>query len=184
MGDDSQIPAEGRGLVRGKHGEFKNVLYVPSLAVNLLSIYHMTCTGYPKRVTFDSEKVEITKKSTGQLVAKGIANHSTKAYEFSNFLHVSPPIALLSHANNTSNIWHEIFGHLNFKYLKQLHNDNMVEGFPSIQTFDGVCVVCLVGKNPEKKYDVGKAHRDVSTHDLIHSDVPGPIPTNSINGCR
>ena len=29
MGDDSQIPAEERGSVRAKHGEFKNVLYVP-----------------------------------------------------------------------------------------------------------------------------------------------------------
>ena len=39
MGDDSQILAEGRGLVKIQHGEFKNVLYVPSLAANLLSVY-------------------------------------------------------------------------------------------------------------------------------------------------
>ena len=65
----------------------------------------MTHTGSPKRVTFDSELVEITKKSFGLLVAKGIANHSTKAYEFSHFLPVSPPTTLLSHANNTSKIW-------------------------------------------------------------------------------
>ena len=60
----------------------------------------------------------------------------------------------------------------------------MVEGFPSIQTSDGVCAGCLVGKHPEMKYDVGKEHRFVSTLDLIHNDVAGPIPTNSINGCR
>ena len=57
--------------------------------------------------------------------------------------------------------------------MNQLHNDNMVEGFPSIQTSDGVCASYLVGKHPENKYDVGKAHRDVSTLDLIHSDVAG-----------
>ena len=34
MGDDSQIPSEVRGLVSAKHGEFKNVLYVPSLESN------------------------------------------------------------------------------------------------------------------------------------------------------
>ena len=34
------------------------------------------------------------------------------------------------------------------------------------------------------KYDVVKAHGVVSTLDLIHSDVAGPMPTNSINGCR
>ena len=115
---------------------------------------------------------------------KGIANHFTKAYEFSQFLPVSPPTALLSHANNTSNIWHERYGHLNLKYLQQLHNDKMVEGFPLMQTSDGLCFGFLVGKNPEKRYEVGKAHRAASILDLIHSDVAGPMPTNSINGCR
>ena len=71
----------------------------------MLSVYQMTHTGSPKRVTFDSESIEITEKATGLLLVKGIANHFTKAYEFSHFLSVSPPTALLSHANNTSNIW-------------------------------------------------------------------------------
>ena len=111
MGDDSQIPVEGRGSVRAKHGEFKNVLYVPSLAANMLYFYHMSHTGSPKRVTFDSDSIQFSEKNNGNLVVKGIANQSTKAYEFSHFLHVSPPIALLSHAKNTSKIWHERFGH-------------------------------------------------------------------------
>ena len=118
MGDDSQIPTEGRGSVRVKHGEFKNVLHVPSLVANMWYFYRMTHTGSPKRVTFDSKLVEITKKAIGLLVVKGIENQFTKAYEFSHFLDVSPPTYLLSHANNTSNIWHERFGHLNLKYLK------------------------------------------------------------------
>ena len=65
----------------------------------------MTHIGSPKRVTFDSESVEITEKATEKLVAKGIANRFTKAYEFSNLLLVSPPTTLLSHANNTNKIW-------------------------------------------------------------------------------
>ena len=115
MGDDSQILVEGRGSVREKHGESKNVLYVPSLAANLLSIYQMTHTSSPKRVTFDSDSVEITEKSTRKVVEKGIANHSTKSYEFAHFFPVSPPTTLLSHANNTSKIWHERFGQSQFQ---------------------------------------------------------------------
>ena len=69
----------------------------------------MTHTGSPKRVTFDSESVEIIEKTTGNIVVKGIANHSTKAYEFLDFLHVSPPTTLLSHANNKNKIWLQIF---------------------------------------------------------------------------
>ena len=66
----------------------------------------------------------------------------------------------------------------------QLHNDKMVEGFPLIQTLDGVCLGCLVGKHPKKRYEVGKENRAVSILDLIHSNVVGPMPTTSINGCR
>ena len=82
MGDYFQILVEGRSSVKAKNGEFKNVLYVPSLAAKLLSVYQMTHTCSPKRVTFDSDSVEITEKSTRKIVAKGIANHSTKAYDF------------------------------------------------------------------------------------------------------
>ena len=155
---------------------------MPSLAANLLFVYHITYIGSPNIITFDSDTIEITEKATGQLIAKGIANHSTKSYEFSHFLPVSTPTDLLSHAKITSKIWHEIFGHLNLKYLQQLHNDKMVEGFPSIQTSNGVCASFLVGKHPEKRYEVGKAHRAASTLDFIQSDVSGPMPTTSING--
>ena len=85
MGDDSQILAARRGSVKIQHGEFKNVLYVPTHAANLLYVYQMTHTISRKRFTFNSDSVEITKKATRKLIAKGIANRSTKAYEFSHF---------------------------------------------------------------------------------------------------
>ena len=60
MEDGYQIRAIGRCSVNIQHGEFKNFLYVPSLVANLLFVYQMTHTGSPKRVTFESESVEIT----------------------------------------------------------------------------------------------------------------------------
>ena len=90
----------------------------------------------------------------------------------------------LTHANETSRIWHEIFDHLNFKYLQQVHNEEMIEGFPLIKSSQGICNGWLVQKHPEWKYDVGKERRDPSTLDLIHSDVSGPMPTTSMNGSR
>ena len=48
MGDDSEIPTVGRGSIKIQHGEFKNVLYVPSLAANMLLVYYMTHRGSPK----------------------------------------------------------------------------------------------------------------------------------------
>ena len=39
MGDESTIISEGQGTVDLENGFFSNVLYVPSLASNLLSVY-------------------------------------------------------------------------------------------------------------------------------------------------
>ena len=59
MGDNSQIRAIGRGSIEIQHGEFKNVLYVPSLVENLLSLYKMTHTGSPKQFIIGPDLVEI-----------------------------------------------------------------------------------------------------------------------------
>ena len=92
----------------------------PSLASNLLLVYQMTHTGSPKKVIFSPDEVEITEISTGRVIAKGVANRAQKVYMFSHFLPYSNPFALLIHANESSKLWHEIFGHLNYKYLSDL----------------------------------------------------------------
>ena len=87
MGDDSQIPVVGRGTIREKHGVFRDFLYVPSLVANMLSIYQTTHTGSPKHMVFGPNSVEITKISIGELVAKGIVDHASKAYIFLTSCH-------------------------------------------------------------------------------------------------
>ena len=64
MGYDSTIISEGQGMVDLENGYFSNVLYVPSLASNILSVYQMTHTGVPKRVSFSPNDVEITELSS------------------------------------------------------------------------------------------------------------------------
>ena len=77
----------------------------------------MTDTRDPKRVSFILNDVEITKLASRKLVAKGLANHHAKAYEFSHFVADANPTALVTHGNKVSRLWNERFGHLNFKYL-------------------------------------------------------------------
>ena len=89
MGNNSKGKTNGKGSVKLKHGRFKYVPFVPSLASNLLSVCQMTHTGSPKQVIFGPESVEITDISTGNIIEKGVANHASKAYEFSHFM---PPL--------------------------------------------------------------------------------------------
>ena len=41
LGDDSLTDSLGKGRIDLDHGRFNNVLYVPGLASNLFSMYHI-----------------------------------------------------------------------------------------------------------------------------------------------
>ena len=104
MGDDSQVISKGKGTVKLEHGSFFDFLYVPSLASNLLSVYLMTHTVVPKRVTFILNDVYISGSASKKLIATGLANHHAKTYEFSKFLPDANPTAFLTHGNEVSRI--------------------------------------------------------------------------------
>ena len=117
----------------------------------------MTHMGVPKRFSFIQDDVDITKLAFEKLVAKGLANHHAKAYEFSHFVVDAKPTALLTHGNEVSRLWHERFDHLNFKYLHKLQKNSMVEFLPVIKATIGICKGCVVGKHHKHKFDRGKA---------------------------
>jgi hypothetical protein len=47
---------------------------------------------------------------------------------------------------NTNVLWHERYGHLSYQYLSVLSKTNMVDGLPSIQECQNVCIGCQMGK--------------------------------------
>jgi hypothetical protein len=171
LGDNSETSSKGKGSIDLEFGSFNNVLYVPGLAANLLSVYQMTHTGLPKRVNFTPNDVEIAEISTRKIIAFGTADHCSRIYKFSHFVPNSSPSALLTHANESSKLWHEIFGHLNYKYLSQLHEKEMVIGLPNIKFSKGVCQSCILGKHPEHKYGRSTTERTTAPLELIHTDI-------------
>ena len=92
MGNNNKVQDKGKGSIKLEHGKFKDVLYVPSLAANMLSVYQMTRTRSPKRVTFGPDSLEITNISTRNIIAKGATNHASKEYEFSHFMSFPEPV--------------------------------------------------------------------------------------------
>ena len=91
--------------------------------------------------------------SNGKVIAKGVPHHTLKVYKLSHFIPYSNPCTLLIHANEASNIWHEIFLHINYKYISYLSEKYMVIGFPNIKFSKGVSQGCILGKHPEHKYE-------------------------------
>ena len=52
----------------------------------------MIHTGSPKRVIFGPDSMDIIDISTVNIIAKGVANHASKEYEFSHFMPFLEPV--------------------------------------------------------------------------------------------
>ena len=86
--------------------------------------------GIAKRVTFNQDDIDISEISIGQVVVVGFVDHDSRMYKFYYILPYSQGNVLLSHANETKNLWLDIYGHLKYRYLQELSKDSMVEGLP------------------------------------------------------
>ena len=64
----------------------KNLLLAHFLIRPILYPKFPLMTRPPKWVIFGPDSVEITDISTGNIIAKGAANHASKAYDFSHFM--------------------------------------------------------------------------------------------------
>ena len=90
VGNDTKIEVEGKGHVEMENGEFKDVLYIPNLSSNLLSIYQITHLGDGKKVEFLPDLVMVHSLKDDSLVAVGKVNHEKRIYSFSHFVPKSP----------------------------------------------------------------------------------------------
>ncbi|KAH9291033.1 hypothetical protein KI387_044162 [Taxus chinensis] len=184
IGDGSSVEATGIGRMEVGIGIFENVLHIPKLSVNLLSVYQMTHTGTGKRVEFTPDSVSIYDMQDNSKIVVGKVNHQSHLYTFSNFVSKSDSTLLLTHENDESIIWHERFGHLNFRYMQQLSKQEMVKGFPTIEFSDGVCEGCALGKHPQEKFPKGHAWRASSPLELVDSDLTSPFPVPSMSQAK
>ena len=83
----------------------------------------------------------------------------------------------------TDSLWHKRFGHLNSDYMKVMHNKSLVKGMEKVNFDSSNCLTCAKSKICEVPY-VKKSNRSTKLLELIHSDVCGPMPVESIGGRR
>ena len=69
MGDDTPVVVAGEGRVELHNGSFENVLHVPKISVNLLSVYQITQKG--KKVEFTSDSVSVIDMHDNSIIAIG-----------------------------------------------------------------------------------------------------------------
>ena len=92
------------------NGSFENVLHVPSLSINLLLVCQITQTS--KNVEFTSNLVFVLDMHDNSIISIGEVDKKSRLYKFTKFIDYDSSF-LLTHANDSSRVWHERFGHLN-----------------------------------------------------------------------
>ena len=122
-----------------ENGEFQNVIYVPNLSSNLLSIYQIIHLGDGHRVEFLPDSVQVHCLKENSLVVVRKVNDNKRLYSFSHFVPKSPSKALLHQSNSNIKLSHEQYGYLAFRYLQKLNTSKIVKGLPQINFSHGEC---------------------------------------------
>jgi hypothetical protein len=178
LGDDYQYPIKGVGesnykLDSGTPMKMKDVLYVPGLTKNLLSISALDKKGFrvafidgevlmwPKGKTME-EAIVIEKEEGGLCKLKGRSE-----------------AALIHSIENPCELWHRILAHINYKALPYVSKTvTCLLEFKVVH--EGVCNGCEQGKNIKNPFP--KRGNKAGVLELIHSNVCGLMPSTSISG--
>ena len=185
MGNNYEIKAYGKGNIwievnaNGVYNpaELVDVLYVPALGKNLFSVSAVTKGG--NTVLFDKEKCSIL-NSSGVEIGSG----KLQGKLFSLDANVKHTHEAKIADQQTEDIWHKRYGHLNHNSLRSLQNNNLVKGM-SFKTDDEVkapCDACLKGKQSRNSFPKEEATRATELLEIIHSDVCGPMKSKSLGG--
>jgi hypothetical protein len=148
VGDDRSLSVVGCGTIQVDNGHFNDVLCVPILSYNLLSVYQITHSGEGKIVYLSPHQVVIKDlKYPRHVLATEIVEYITRLYKFENLEPSSFPLVFVAHRDDLKKLWHVRFGHLNYHSLQQLCNQQMVTILPLVSCRDGVCASCVLDKH-------------------------------------
>ena len=138
-----------------------DVLYVPKIASNLISVSNLTAKGM--RVTF--KKCHIVKKD-GALVAE--ATRINRMYHLRS--KACEALFAASAKEETSvQLWHERLAHLGVSGMKLLQAKDMVRGLPCFKGVElPVCEGCVKGKCSRLPFPKNERKRASKPLELVH----------------
>ena len=158
---------------------FKDVLLVPTLRKNLISVQKICEAG--AEVEFSKEKATVRFEKEILFIAK---LDESKLFK----------IQLKGEKKNERKVetnqisiqtWHERLGHLSEKTMKQMSEKRIIEDL-KIKKKEKLdcCEVCNKGKQTRSKYDKKLKRTTKEIGEIIHSDVAGPISPESHGGAK
>jgi hypothetical protein len=174
VGNRAKCPVKGVGTIsfktkEGATKELKDVLWVPDLSRNLLSV--AAITDRDLWVQFDKKEALIMNQNN-EIVANGIRRNNI--YEL---------LASTAQADvGTSRLWHERFGNMIVQALSTMQRGGMVVDLPSISDLSKVYEAYMKGKQQGQPFPQESSSRAKSPLELIHADLSGKMNTQALGG--
>ena len=161
-------------LDSGNSLKMSDILFVPSLTRNLVSILTLEDKGY--RVAFIDGKVLFWHKASSLDKASVIGVRYDSLYKLIG----RSAHALVHDDTHLSELWHRRIARLHYKALPSVRK--MVTSFPELQIeHDGVCKGCALGKLAKSSFP-NRESKSKGILDLVHLDLCGLISVASLRG--
>ena len=190
LADRNSIMAMGIGTIimnmdiNGKESitRMDEVLYVPNLHGNLLSVSRLVSRGYI--VIFDSSGCRIM--NSDEKIAAVAIKEKNLYHLLGTVQERSDHTYLTKLSQNDISTWHQRLGHLGVEYIRQMITKDMVRDL-EIEDKDEVmdiCVGCIQGKQQRLPFPISKGERAKDILEIIHTDICGPMNNISLGGAR
>lgn len=191
LANKSSIDIAGRGSVslnissdgQTKRIDLKNTLHVPDLRTNLLSVGKM-CDKELK-VIFETDGASVIDRD-GKIVLRADRVNGGLYYVQASLLESNSnaewDVGTLK--MSLAEIWHRRMGHVNYRDLQKYHREEAVKGM-TVDKWkeDTRCEICIRGKMTKSPFPK-KSERKSDILEIIHSDVCGPMRTESLGKSR
>ena len=169
------------GLSTGHTLELRNVVYVPSMRRNLISVTALDFDGY--YCFFGNRKFELFYNSC--MVGSGMLSDGLYKIDldpnFANSINTVIGKKRSRVDENSSMLWHKRLGHISRDRMQRLIKEGILQDL-DFSDFD-TCVDCIKGKLPARARK-GKRSRKLNILELIHTDISGPITPTAMGGYR
>lgn len=159
-GDDKPIEAKGMGTIvvktkQGKPKHLNDILYVPGLAHNFLSVGKLIEKGY--LIVSKNKKCIIYDKDDHNKIISKTNMLQNRIFSFNLPSEVSTTLNVSY--DDISWLWNIRYRHLSMNGLKLLYNKQMVKGLPLNGSIHKVCEGCIPGKQHRDSFSIGKSWR-------------------------
>lgn len=169
--------SEELGTLNSENCVLKNVMYVPDLNANLISVSAITDHG--GEVIFTEKEVMI-KKDREQILCGNKKENGLYEIKLYTNKRESEEKSYAAHSLDSIKIWHKKLGHLSFDGMKILKGISEGMDFiaKDLREMNTTCETCLKAKQTRVSFKKSET-RTKRPLELVHSDVCGPVETQT-----